>query len=563
MKRNLAQLVNKSHDLLVIGGGIHGACVAWDATLRGLSVALVDRGDFGHEASANSLKIIHGGLRYLQDANLGLMRSMIRERTIWLRIAPHLVYPLPCLTPTYTTSKRSKAAMTIALKLNDWISFDRNRQANAEKHLPAGQIISKTRCLELLPGLPGPDVTGGAIWYDAYMRNSERLLLSFVLGAAQRGAAVANYVEVTGFVQTDSGVYGAQATDRLSGHQLEIRARLVVNCAGAWVDSLLERLPGQQSSPKFHPSLAVNVITRQLFPEYAVGLLSRPRPEEQWGRMLFVVPWQDCSLIGTYHTPIDGQLDPDHLPEVAVEDLLTEINSAYPSANLSWGDIRHVHWGYLPQQLGNARPNQVPLVRDSRIYDHEAIDGLAGLLTVVGVKYTTARKTAQQTIDLALKKLGRHASPCQTHQTSLYGGELENFTDFQNQAMATYSAKVNSETISHLVYNYGSEYERILAYGADNPAWVQPIEAGSPVIGAEVIHAVRCEMAQNLADVIRRRTPLGATGLPSVHCLRTCARLMAAELGWDRSRCEEEISQLHASYGRVTPPKIDDKNVYS
>ena len=172
MDRDLTQLANHKYDLIIIGGGIYGACVAWDATLRGLSVALVEKADFGHATSANSLKTIHGGLRYLQQLDIKRMRESIRERRTLMRIAPHLVHPLPCLMPTYGHLTKGRAVMALALKVNDLVSFDRNRLEDPQKHLPKGRVISRQECLQLLPNIVREGLTGGAVWHDAQVYNS-------------------------------------------------------------------------------------------------------------------------------------------------------------------------------------------------------------------------------------------------------------------------------------------------------------------------------------------------------------------------------------------------------
>jgi glycerol-3-phosphate dehydrogenase len=423
VKRDLAQLTRNEYDVLVIGGGIYGACLAWDATLRGLSVALVDKGDFGCATSANSLKIIHGGLRYLQDANLKLVRRMVSERTTWMRIAPHLVHPMPCLMPTYKTLTRNKITLFTALKINDLISYDRNRIADPQKHLPNGQTISKTDWLRLMPEAAANGITGGAMWYDALMHNSERLLLSIILSAAKAGAeVVANYVEVMGFLGDDTGVKGVKAKDVLSGQELEIQANLVVNSAGAWVDSVLGHL-NSDFTPKFHLSAALNLVTRQVLPKYAVGISSRHTGRDKEGnqaqrsRMLFIVPWRSYSLIGTIHTSFVGLPQDYQISEDVLQDFIDEINTAYPGAALRRHDILHVHWGFLPMVKPSDQSDRVKLVREGQIYDHEQEDGVKGLITVVGVKYTTARYMAQKALDLAVEKLDREAHPCRTHKT--------------------------------------------------------------------------------------------------------------------------------------------------
>jgi glycerol-3-phosphate dehydrogenase len=557
MKRNLVRLARNEYDVLVVGGGIYGACVAWDATLRGLSVALVDRGDFGHATSANSLKIVHGGLRYLQDARLNLVRTMTQERATWMRIAPHLVHPLPCLMPTSKKLTRNKAALKAALRVNDLVGHDRNRRMDPQKYLPNGRIISKDECLQLLPGIPADGITGGAVWYDAQIHNSERLLLSFILSAAGAGAEVANYVEVIGFLGGEKNVTGVKAKDVLTGQAFDIRARIVVNSAGAWVDSVLGSLNGRSPAPKFHPSTAMNLVTRQILPEYAVGVSSNSNGKHQAGnpdgrsQILFIVPWHEYSLIGTKHAGHYGPPQNGQVTEQAIRNFLDDINSAYPEAALAREDVYHVHWGFLPAVENKGQSNGVKLVRGGQVYDHQQEDGIAGLITMVGVKYTTARYVARQAIDLVVKKLNRKLV-CQTHQIPVYGGQIDRFDDFLAQAIVRRSRGLGPEIIKHLVYTYGSEYCQILKYLDEKPIWGQTITAASPVIKAEVIHAAREEMGQKLTDIIRRRTELGAAGLPDETCLRVCADLAAAELGWDQVRREREIGEVRAAYARIS-----------
>ena len=204
MERDPSKLQRNKYDLLVIGGGIYGACVTWDAALRGLSVALVEKGDFASATSANSLKIIHGGLRYLQHGDFKRMRESIRERRTLMEIAPHLVHPLPVLIPTFGHGMQGREVLSLALMINDLIGFDRNRLDDPEKHICRGRVISRRECLELLPGIHKKDLTGGAIFHDAQVYNSERLVLSFIRSAEKAGAELANYVEVTGFIQNSS-----------------------------------------------------------------------------------------------------------------------------------------------------------------------------------------------------------------------------------------------------------------------------------------------------------------------------------------------------------------------
>ena len=240
MKRDIAALADRELDLLVVGGGVYGAAIAWDAALRGLSVALIEKNDFGSGTSFNNLKTIHGGIRYLQHADFTRMRESVRERRNLMRIAPHLVHPLPFLVPTYSGSVlKSRTAMRVALFVNDLVSWDRNRIDDPQKRLPAGRALGRDECLELAPGIAPENLTGGVLWHDAQMHNSDRLTLSFVLSAAEQGAAVANFVEATELVRRGPRVTGVRARDVIEGTGgLELRAKLVVNAAGPWVDRI-------------------------------------------------------------------------------------------------------------------------------------------------------------------------------------------------------------------------------------------------------------------------------------------------------------------------------------
>jgi glycerol-3-phosphate dehydrogenase len=415
MERNLASMAHRPYDLLVIGGGIYGACVAWDGVLRGLRVALVERADYGGGTSANSLKTLHGGLRYLQEANLPLMRLMIRERNAWMRMAPHLVRPLPFLLPTGGKASQHRLIMRAALTVNDIMSADRNQGIAPELRLPHGRSLSRAETLEYLPGLEGSPVSGGALWYDAQILDTEQLLRTIVAAAVQHGADAANYAAVAGFLQNGRRVHGASIIDRLSGKQYEVEARLVVNCAGAWSDELLSLVKGGVAAPIFRLSTALNLVTRQIVRDVAVGLPSRWQGQS---RTLFVAPWRDWSLIGTWHAHYAGSTPQYQWSEQTIAECLAEVNAAYPGAHLEREDVRQVHMGYLPAEP--RRGDAVRLVRKSMVLDHAARDGVEGLVSAVGVKYTTARHTAEQVVDLALHKLRRPFTACRTAHTQLY-----------------------------------------------------------------------------------------------------------------------------------------------
>src|SRR5215216_413866 len=257
MKRNFERLADQKFDVLVVGGGIHGAITAWDAALRGLSVGLIERGDFGSGTSQNSLKMIHGGLQYLHEGNLSRIRTMVRERTTWMKIAPHLIHPLACLIPTTQTMSHSRLVMSLALRVNDLLGFDRNRLADPQKDLPEGMIVSQRELSRILPGYDISTSTGAAVWYEAQIYNSERLLLEFILSAVQAGAEVANYVEAINFLQCEDRITGVRAKDLQTGQVFDIGSKLVINSAGAWKDCLLEKAVLRSGCVA---SVAMNVI---------------------------------------------------------------------------------------------------------------------------------------------------------------------------------------------------------------------------------------------------------------------------------------------------------------
>jgi glycerol-3-phosphate dehydrogenase len=557
MKRNLEQLSNNIYDLLVIGGGIYGACIAWDAALRGLSVALVEKEDFGQAASANSLKIIHGGLRYLQDGSLSLVRQMSRERRAWMRIAPHLVTPLPCLMPTTARLSHSRMVMKMALILNDLVSVDRNRGMSSNHYLPNGRVISAQSCLDRLPGLSDTAVTGAAIWNDAQILNSERLLLAIIESAVTEGAHVANYVEAVDFLQNGSRISGVRAVDKLTGESFTIQAHLVVNSAGAWVDTLLARLNVRSITLQFPLSTATNIVTRKLFSDYAIALPGRQ------GNVRFIVPWRQYSLIGTVHQPYRAASFHGDSTEAAVQTLLDDINFAYPAAGLTREDVIYVNHGFLPITAANDEANEVKLRRKSSIHDHEIEDGLPGLITIVGVKYTTARHTAEKTVDLICRKLKRTFVSSQTAKTPIHGGDISNYGHYLAQAQASKPIWLSDESLKHLIQNYGTTYPAILAYRSESPVWGRTVSSTTPVLLAEIIHAVRTEMAQTLGDVIQRRTPLGVVGLPDVASILRCADLMTAELNWTPQKRFQEIRATCAAYGQSPPEIVQQPDVVS
>jgi glycerol-3-phosphate dehydrogenase len=545
MKRDLAQMASKTHDVIVIGGGIFGACLAYDAALRGYSVALLEKDDFGSATSFASMRVIHGGLRYLQSGNIPLMINMKKEQRHWLQMAPHLIRPMPCLISTYKSLMKSQLAYTAALLVNNTSNWIANHYLRSDRHLPYGRLVTQQECLEYLPSLETQDLTGGALWDEAYMESSERLLLSVLLSAAGAGAEIANYAKVTGFLKEDNRVCGVTVQDQLNGTSYELSARLVINSAGAWVDPLLEKAGRTVPERSYHLSLAFNIVTRKLFDGFMAGFPARPPKNGstrlRFGPVLFAAPWYDYTLIGTRHLPYTGSPDEDPIREEDVQDFVNEINSACPGLHLKLADVCKVVHGFLPMIKSEPGSHAVKLVRDIQILDH-AKEGVEGLLTVIGVRYTLARYIAQKAINLAVQKLGEEPRPCMTADRPLVGGDFKDFDNLRAAALANKLPGCTSEVIDQLLISYGSKYPSVLKIAADQPEWAKPVLPGKPVIGAQIVHAARHEMAVTVQDVLQRRTGLFPLGEVDEQSIERCADLMAPVLSWSEDQRQAALA---------------------
>jgi glycerol-3-phosphate dehydrogenase len=550
MKRDLNVLASKSYDVVVIGGGIFGACIAHDAASRGLSVALFEKDDFGGATSYASMRVIHGGLRYLQSGNLPLMINMKKEQHHWLQIAPHLIRSMPCLISTYDSLTKSQLAYTAALAVNNSSNWLVNRKLRQDKHLPYGRLLSRQATIERIPSLEKQGLTGAAIWDEGYMDSSERLLLAFIQSAARSGAQIANYTQVTGFLKENNQVCGVTVKDQISGLKYDVSARLVINSAGAWVDPLLEKAGRQAPNPSYHLSIAFNIVTRKLFDGFLAGFPSRPlrngRSRLGYGPVLFAAPWQNYTMIGTRHLPYSGSPDNDPIRAEDVQDFLDEINTACPDLNLKMEDIYGVVHGYLPMMKPEPGSQNVKLVRDIQIFDN-ASDGIGGLMTVIGVRYTLARFIAEKAVDLAIKKLGVEAKPCTTRQQPLVGADFDAYSRLHADAQGKRPEMLSHSVVDQLLLAYGSEYTRLLDLIRQDPQGAQPLVSGGTVIEAQVTHAVKEEMALKINDVLQRRTGLFPLAEADDTTLERCADIMAQALEWDEEQRQAALAEARRS----------------
>jgi glycerol-3-phosphate dehydrogenase len=553
MQRNLVALTEQEFDLVIVGGGTFGACAAWDASLRGLSVALVERGDYCGATSANHFKMVHGGIRYLQHADLPRLRESSHERRALLRIAPHLVQPLPIVIPTYGHGRQGKGLLAAGLWLYDLLACDRNRGLqDPQRRIPLGRLLSRAECLRLFPALEQQGLTGAVLFYDGQMYNPPRLVMSFLHSAVQAGAQVANYLEATQFLRTGERVYGVVAHDRLSGEQLDIRGKVVLNAAGPWAERFLECHLGLRLDPTLTYSRdACFMIARPLVGPYALAVPGRTRDPDallsRSQRHLFIVPWREATLIGVWHVVHRGAPDAFTVTEDELVAFLGEINAAYPALALTLEDIALWNAGLV--LFGENHPGATNLRYGKRscLVDHARTHRVQGLITLVGVRATTARGMAAKAVDLVCHKLDRKAPRTMTAVTPIYGGQIEHFEQFVQQATRQRPPSVCPEVIRSLVHNYGAEYTKVLRCLDADSSWAETL-GDSTTLKAEVVHAVREEMAQKLSDVVFRRTDLGTAGHPGEEALRACAALMATQMGWSPQRVSQELAEVCGAY---------------
>ncbi len=560
MKRDLGRLVNECFDVLIVGGGIYGAALARAATLRGLTVALVEQGDFGHSTSSNSLKVIHGGLRYLQRGDLKRMRESIISRKRLLKIAPHLVHPQGFVIPTYGHGLRSREIMAVALAINGLVSCDRNRSVHPTKHIPVGRTMSKHECLEILPSIDKDGLTGGVLWFDCIARNTERLTLAFILSAAEEGACVANYVRADKYLCHEDTIRGVAATDCITSKTFDVRSKVLVLATGSWLNELTKLIPHSGKLCELGAcAKAVNiVIKRPLFAKYAIGLtasrgyVNQDALLDKATRYYFFVPWRGGTLIGTSYKKYSGAPTDCKVREQDIIEIIHEVNHIYPPAELTVDDVSFFHAGLLPIDSNDAiAGGQVRLKEHAEIYDYKKITNVDGLLAVSGVKYTTAHQVAEKVLDLVVRKLGRKRS-AKLLEPPLCGGEWTVSERFVSTSPHEESIKtdtsIDSGTISHLRQQYGSQYGAILAYLQENESWAEAVATDQPTIVAEVIHGIREEMALALTDVLLRRTELGSFAHPGRATIRRCGEIMAQELGWNRQKMENELDTVEDVY---------------
>ena len=552
MRKDLSRLHNVPFDVVIVGGGIHGAALAAAAATAGWRVALLEKGDFAAATSANSLKIVHGGIRYLQHGDFKRMRESIVSRRSMMRLAPHLVKPLRCLMPTYGHGIKGRETMRLAFALYDLIAWDRNHGLLPSGRLPCGTALTREEVGWLVPGIATENLSGGAVWYDAITLDSERLVLEYIKEAVRYGAEIANYVQATDLTLRRGRVEGVVARDLASGRDIHIPCRAVVNAAGPW----LQRLGTDGGGGRQRWALAMNlVVRRKLFDGVAVGLEGYTGFTDQDAlikrgkRLFFFVPWQErYTMIGTTYTPHGGSDGEIVLDGAMVRSMVDDINAIYPPAALSPEDVTFCHAGLLPMKGEAGSGDTVQLDKSSTVVDHGRLDGRQGLLSIKGVKYTTAPDIAARVVRLLSEGrwLGVPAG-------ARYRPEPSQHHDF-GPAISRLGDRYQPIR-DHLGKLYGAEWRQVFALlaeedGEGRDPWLlhEP-----PLLMAELRYFVMHEMAVTLADVVFRRTNIAAAECPPGEVLTHIARAMATMLCWDDSEIGRQVGlveEVFAPLGR-------------
>jgi glycerol-3-phosphate dehydrogenase len=553
----LAALSQDEFDVVVVGGGITGAGVALDAATRGYSVALLERADYASGTSSRSSKLVHGGLRYLQNFDLGLVREALLERRLMVTLAPHLVRPLPLVVPAFDGARPDRL-VGVGLNLYDVMSVERGlrprrgRRARSERGQGAPapgtepntppeegeswsperhRVISGEEVVELLPALASREPTSGYLFYDC-QTDDVRLVLT-ILGEAERfGAVCANRLDVTGLLEHEGRARGVEVADRESGARFQVRGANVVNATGVWADELRpQELHDEAELPRIRPSRGTHITIR----DQDLPLVGGAIVPAGSGRSIFALPWLGHTLVGTTDNDYEGPLE--HIQPSAEDiDYLLEAVNAFFGTTLGPAQLTGAFAGVRPLISTGDPKKSVDISRKAELYETSS-----GMITITGGKLTTWRRMAKMTVDRLVLRDARDA-PCRTHEIPLGQAiAVEELPRVEGVAPEAYEA---------LAARYGHAAHDVLALAAERGELAQPIVAGLPDLLAEVALAARREQARSIGDVLLRRTRLGLLAARELTAqappagpgpVRRVGDVLARELDWSAERLEAEL----------------------
>lgn len=562
MRREVERLADRQFDVLVIGGGAAGAATAREACLRGYNTALIERDDFGGGTSAHCFKVVHGGIRYLQHADVVRTRASCRERAVFLRIAPHLVAPMPFAIPTYGRGVRGRTFLGTGMMIYDIATLGCNIHVkDPARRVQGTRFMGRSDTLKLFPALESRNLTGAAVFEDGQMYNPPRLVLGFVAAADELGASVANYVEAERLVSAGNRVTGVSAIDRLDGSRFDIRARLVINAAGPWAEGLMQSLAEAPHPAGTYSRDACLVVARRPESPMALAVLGHTKDADSFlartARHLFLVPWRDTMLVGVWHRVVSREPDTVALTRAEMREFLAEINACYPPLQLQESEVQMAGYGLVPFGDASRQQHGFSFGKHSQIVDHRE-RGLAGLLSLISVRYTVARRDATQVLDRATEQLGKRFVMNDSDRRPLPGGAIEDFQAFAREIDARRPEWMPREAAEQLMRNYGTRALRVFALAEREPP-LRRMLRGSNVSFAELAYTVREEMAERMTDLVFRRTELGTAGHPGDDALEDLQEFVRMERGWTERRIGQERAAVERHLERylaATRPRL-------
>ena len=567
-------------DLIVVGAGINGAGIARDAAMRGLKTLLLDKGDISDGTTQWSTRLIHGGLRYLEYYEVGLVRESLGEREKLLKIAPHLVKPLRFVVPVYERSKRGVGMIRLGMIGYDVLSFD--------KSVPNHRMLSREEALEQYPGLNPDGLLGAATYYDGQVEYAERIAVENAVSAREHGATVVTHAEVRGLIFEDAPggglprVAGVELEDKLNGGVYKVHAAVTVNVAGPWVDRVLSGAGsfGIDEAPEGESGEREQMVGGTKGSHLVVDPFPGAPQDALYvearadGRPYFIVPWNGRYLIGTTDFRYKEDLDYVSADDDEIDYLIDETNAVVPTADLTREDVLFTYSGVRPLPW-KPEGSESSITRSHVVYDHASASSVAGgkltvagagpnaegLISIVGGKLTTYRNLARQTVDVTYKKLGQNAPPSTTDRVPLPGGAVDDFAAFAAEFKAT--SGLTDELSERLLRLYGARSPDVLAEAGDDPSLrvsLSPeptVETG--LMGCEVLYGFRREMAETLADVLLRRSMVGLGPNVALDVDEAAAAVAVEHLGWTEERAREEVENFHRYVARYRPKSFREK----
>lgn len=527
--RNWAEIAQSPYDVIIIGGGINGAGVARDAALRGLKTILLDKNDFASGTSSWSTRLVHGGLRYLEQFEISLVRESLREREVLLRNAPHLVKPLLLTVPIYQARSRPFWKVCAGMWLYDILSFD--------KSVPSHRMLKRDIFQQVLRSLDHEGLSGGAQYYDAQAEYAERLCLENIFAARSAGATVCNYVTVQQLNQREGRIATLTCQDTLTGKTFEIQGRdraVVINTAGPWVDQVLNSMtPECQSERKIGGTKGSHIVV-DCFPGMPNHTALYVEAQSD-GRPFFIVPWLGQVLIGTTDLLFAGDLDRVKANDAEIDYLLNETNLIIPTANLTRQDVRFTYSGVrpLPYTEGKATGN---FTRKHTLHDHQS-EGVNNLLSLIGGKLTTYRHVGEEIVDWIYEKWQMTPVPCPTLKQPLPGYIAATDKRIQN-AINQYTPRLSRETLNHLFTLYGAQAFAVLKLVDESPDLGALIVPNLPDIRAQIVYAVQQEMALTYGDILRRRTTIAMQANYGFDAIAVVSDVLQNHCGWTTEQCD-------------------------